>query len=62
VCPGGVICVGNSMQYDDGSVPLRRIVVTSKPPAGIQTLGDTHDDLFLSVFGETAIIDGVGLW
>lgn len=45
-----------------------RITMTSKPPAVIQTLIDTHingfntqdNDLFLSVFGDTAIIiDGI---
>jgi hypothetical protein len=49
------------------SVPWR-ITVTSKPPTVIQTLIDTHingfntqdNELFLSVFGDTAIIiDGI---
>jgi len=47
---------------------LQRIIVTNNPPTVIQTLIDTHingfntqdNDLFLSVFGDTAIIiDGI---
>jgi hypothetical protein len=46
----------------------RRVIVTSNPPAVIQTLIDAHingfnthdNDLFLGVFGDTAIIiDGI---
>src|SRR5215510_4033200 len=57
-----------NLWYDDNILPPRRISVTSKPTAEIQTLIDTHikgfntqdNDLFLSVFGETAvIIDGI---
>jgi hypothetical protein len=56
------------LRYDIVLFHHRRISVTSKPPAEIQTLIDTHisgfntqnNDLFLSVFGETAvIIDGI---
>jgi ketosteroid isomerase-like protein len=56
------------LRYDDSILPPGRISVTSKPPAEIQTLIDTHikgfntqdSELFLSVFGETAvIIDGI---
>ena len=55
------------LRYDEVLL-RRRITVTSKPPAEIQTLIETHingfntqdNDLFLSVFGETAIIiDGI---